>query len=440
LRKLVLFIQRAGVILLGFSYAFSATFSGRLRVISLFDAQRRVGDDNVLRVERTLPISERVWFKAEEENLSFYLMGFSEFTVFGKRFYRDREYHLGNADLEIGYIRFKDFGLDLKVGRQFLFSGASLGAQIDGLSVKYQLPANFAIEGFGGILVSPLFKQDLEDFLLGTRLSYRILAKTHLGLSFFQVQKQGKISRENFELDLLITPIPTFLLKGNVTYDTIQVMLKDLSLEAELRPHRDLTFSIDYSKTSPSLFLDKTSIFSVFARDTRDEIGFNTIFYYLRRLFWIRAGYHHTFYYHIIREKEEELEYGGRIEVEVKARHPGKIKREASLKYERLWEPFNGYNLLRGYILLYFIPQIFSSLDLYLYRYDEPLNLVKELYEVVPDHAYYSFYGALSAGYKAKSWTLLGNLKAGFSPFLENEISFMLKFEYNLESDISRKK
>jgi hypothetical protein len=179
------------------------------------------------------------------------------------------------ADLDLFYLEGKLFKqrLHIRLGRQLLYGGAFRSLPVDGAMVNVRVVQGLHIMAAGGAPVTPLFGTSRGDALGGVRLSYRIAWNGEVGLSFVQVSEKGRTLRQEAAADLQLQPHRMVWLTGFAALSTVDARVSEADVALRVTPHRIVEASVDWRRLAPDLFIPRSSIFSVFSQETRDEAG-----------------------------------------------------------------------------------------------------------------------------------------------------------------------
>jgi len=434
--------------------ALKTRVSGRLRSEMFLSQRARMrslgGGRYGVRAVNVFPFYETIELRADEighRGLSIHFQGWAGLDLadvhFDQRFVADPTYF---------YLQFRDYGADIKVGRQQVYTGTARGLHLDGIHVSYESPIHLGIEALGGLVVSPYRGPDWYreqpanigydgfgagfsdweregDYAIGGRLFYRLAGKASAGLSILHVTEFNEVDRQLFGIDLDMTPLKWFGATGNATMDLTSTKLQEANLGFDFYPHKAITISTEYRHTDPTLYLSHMSIFSVFSTEEYDSVGGQVQLRPIDALHF-HAGYHHHFYSYIEQETgEESVTYDDEIDmgyelhvggaVQFGARHDGMVL----LNYRRLAEHEQGLNQLRLGAVVPFGPAgLKASANAYLDLYDEEIN-----------ETTVGFLGDLGLFYGNGTIDVGGSFAAGLTPYAEQELRGMLKLVYNFD-------
>ncbi len=211
--------------------------------------------------------------------------------------------HRGLSELVAGYLHQEAGGLQARLGRQLLFSGTSRGLHLDGLHLRYRLPADLggalALEAWGGVPVADRHgphwyapgrspgsatRAELargltvgtprgQDRALGARVSHRRLGRWDAGLSVLDVREDGGTAHRVVGLDAALHPARWLSATGVLAWDLPASQVQEATLRVDLLPAHRVDLSVYGQLTRPHLFLSQRSIFSVFAFSDVAEVG-----------------------------------------------------------------------------------------------------------------------------------------------------------------------
>lgn len=323
-----------------------------------------------------------------------------------------REMLLG--DLDAGYLEGSLFKrhVQLRLGRQMVFGGAFRALQMDGATVNVRIVKGLHLTGIGGAPVTPRFGTSRGDAVGGARLSYRLNWESELGFSFVHVTDKGKIARQDVAWDLRVQPHRTLALSGFAVLSTREVRLAEADAQLVWQPHRIVEVYADWRRLAPDLFIPRSSIFSVFSQETRDEAG-GSIF--LRPHGRVRLWAHSHFI-------SAEAGFGHRTGL--KATFLLGEAHDTQLGLEVRWHQLpedRGFQQFRAFAFTRPLPSLFITLDADTYRLDRPLN-GQQL----------SFTGAATIGYDiGRGFRAVLSLVGDTTPLVESRFEGMLKIAWN---------
>jgi hypothetical protein len=195
----------------------------------------------------------------------------AEFGAWGRLSVLD----LGNsaADVDVASIsvRLLDRRLGLNLGRQFVSGGAARALQLDGASAEVLLPAGFGLSGFMGVPVIPRFALARGDAVGGARAFWRHGWETEIGASYFELRDGGLVGRRDLGLDFRTLLFTRLAVSGLGVFSLLETRFAELGLTAKLALGDTVDLTGAFRRSSPDLFLPRSSIFSTFAETNRTE-------------------------------------------------------------------------------------------------------------------------------------------------------------------------
>jgi hypothetical protein len=323
-----------------------------------------------------------------------------------------RELLLG--DLDAGYLEGSLFKrrIHLRAGRQLVFGGAFRALQMDGATLSVRIARGLTLTGIGGAPVTPRFGTARGDTVGGARLSYRLNWESELGFSFVHVTDKGRVARQDVAWDLRMQPHRTLALSGFAVLSTRELRLVEADAQIVWQPHRLVEIYADWRRLAPDLFIPRSSIFSVFSQETRDEAGGSM---FLRPHGRVRLWAHS----HLI-----SAEAGLGHRTGLKATFLLGQAHDTQLGLELRWHQLpddRGFQQLRAFAFTRPLPSLFVTLDADTYRLDRPLNGQR-----------LSFTGAATVGYEiGRGFRAVVSLVGDTTPLLESRFEGMVKIAWN---------
>jgi hypothetical protein len=170
----------------------------------------------------------------------------------------------GNGDVVVLALRAQDAeGRAQATGGRFvLTTGAIRPVHIDGGYVRGQIPQGFAIEGFGGVPVTPRFSSRAYDWLVGGRASQRFGSIGVLGASFVERRDHGRRIDQEIGCDLTLYLMPSLSTAGRASYDLVSRGLSEIQVTGAWGSSLKRLEAF-VAVRNPSLILPATSLFSV---------------------------------------------------------------------------------------------------------------------------------------------------------------------------------
>lgn len=181
-----------------------------------------------------------------------------------------------SADVELAYVqaRILDRRVQLTVGRQIVTGGATRMLQLDGAQVDARLVGKLGLSAYGGVQTQPRFGATRGEAAVGSRLYYRHSFETEVGASIIQLLDGGLVARRDAGVDARWTPLRPLALTASGVWSLVergQLVNAELAAHWSLLPRLRLT--ADLRRSSPDLYVPRSSIFSVFSEEQRDLVG-----------------------------------------------------------------------------------------------------------------------------------------------------------------------
>ena len=179
------------------------------------------------------------------------------------------------GDLDLAYVEGRGFEdrLRLVLGRQLVGGGAARFLQLDGALAEYSLARRLRVTAWGGVPVAARFNVRQGDAAGGGRVAWAPSWDSEVGASYALVLDRGLVSRHDAGVDGRWSPSRSLWISGHALYSLAELRV----VEAELGPHWKifpaLELALSARRVSPDLLLPRSSILSVFAEPSRDELG-----------------------------------------------------------------------------------------------------------------------------------------------------------------------
>jgi hypothetical protein len=342
------------------------------------------------------------------------------------------------GDVNVGYIRanFLDRRLTLRVGREMVADGVARMVQLDGAEARLVLPAGFGLQGYVGSPVAPRFAGRGGEltvgniravFATGGRLSWRYSTLLDVGASVgIANDRGGEASRRDAGVDFRLTPFHLLQLSGQGFFSLSESRIGEAVVAATFFPVHHLDVTLDYRHVEPDLFLPRTSIFSVFAADKRNDVG-GSLHWGVAKYLSLDGAYHYLI--EDARDRALDVVPAG-VNAQIPAAHghwararatayPGGPGTSLGVELSLLDTTENGYKLAR-----FFAGRewrgISGTLDLLGYFFESDVNGQPRSLTATATLAY-----EFLRGWKA---ALTGT--AGSTPFLERQFEMMAKIVY----------
>lgn len=318
------------------------------------------------------------------------------------------------GDLDVGFVEGKLFDrrVELRLGRQLVFGGAARALPLDGASATVRLARHVGLRLYGGVPVTPRFGVHQGDAAAGARLFFRPSVETELGASFAEMLDHGRQARQDLGVDARWRALPQLTLTGFALLSLLELRLAEGDVALEWRAHPTLLVRADFRRTSPDLFLPRSSILSVFSQETRDEAGGDLYWRPLSRL-RLEAGWHA-----IENEAGFGQRGGGRISASLGPAFETTIA--AELRVLRL-ATHDGYVQGRLYATERLRRTLVVTLDLDAFALEQPINGQR-----------FSLTSAATLGWElSPRWRAVVTGIADATPMVERRFECMAKLVYN---------
>jgi len=163
--------------------------------------------------------------------------------------------------------------LDLRLGRQFLYSGVGTG-HMDGLRARIEPASWITLTGWAGTQVrygaeSKVSSWD-EASMWGGRVVFEEDGGSRLGLGFARRKRDGVLERKLFGVDVTSPAAPWFDVYLKFDVDLEKDELKDATVRLYPRFEGPFDLDFEYSRRSPNVI--PTSFFSTFDYEGYDEV------------------------------------------------------------------------------------------------------------------------------------------------------------------------
>ena len=316
------------------------------------------------------------------------------------------------GDLNFAYVEGKLLHrrIEVRLGRQMVLGGVARFTHLDGGSLKFNLWRGFSLQAFGGVPTLVRFGVKIGDASAGGRLSYRFDHNSEVGASFIHVHDKGRAARQDFGIDARTQPHRMIALSGLLVLSLLERQIAEADLGATVQPTRWLTARLDYRHDVPSLWIPRSSLFSVFSDTTRDEVG-GELELRLPRVLTMRIDYH------VVKEDAGFGRRGGmRFTMTPGAPGRGQIGLEARLLQR------HGPGYFEGRVFGFHrpLPTLLISIDVDAYKFD-----------VAQNGRSFSVTGTAALGWDfARHFRAVASAAINASPFVDNGYDFMIKLAY----------
>jgi len=164
-------------------------------------------------------------------------------------------------------------GVDLRLGRQLLYSGVGTG-HMDGVRARIDPASWISLTGWAGTQVRYGAEAEVaswdEASMLGARAVFEADNGSRLGLGFAKRKRGGVLERKLFGVDVTSPAAPWFDIYLKLDVDLEQDELKDATVRLYPRIEGPLDVDFEYSRRTPNVL--PTSFFSIVEYEGYDEV------------------------------------------------------------------------------------------------------------------------------------------------------------------------
>jgi hypothetical protein len=316
------------------------------------------------------------------------------------------------GDVDLAYLQAHALQRRLKVtlGRQVVAGGAARFTHMDGLHVEGRLTGSLGLSAYGGLHVTPRFASGRGDAVTGGRLFWRPSFTSELGASAIQVLDRGLIARRDVGVDARWALTSRVVLNASALYSVVEERLAEGELAANWQLLPTLLLAADVRRSAPDLYLPRSSLFSVFSSERREQVGASASWQPLEKL-----GVYGE--YHVLRAEEGSGH-------DVGARATLRVARRSTLGAQArvLRLPSNGYRQGRFWAQHTLSPTLALSAELESTVFDEPVNGERR-----------SLTASASANWGiAPGWKAQLSGVTGSTPFFASRYEFIARLSYDL--------
>lgn len=364
-----------------------------------------------------------------DTNLSLHFYGW------GRTDLQDKSYNDNNSDagFTYGYLRYRftPANADVRAGRFFVREGI-VNEQIDGVSVRTDLPFGFGVSAFGGATVhtKKLYREKSDgkgDAVTGGRFNYRFKGILDLGVSAVYEDKAPQLlyhTNGEHRLvggDIWFTPFSWFELIGHTSYNNKTSTVAEHSYLINVKPLKKLTLSAQYNEHDEQSLFYSWAAFSgaELNPDSKYRSVATTIAYEFGRNMEASADYRHY-----SRERGDAERYGGNLKLTFL---DNRLRTGIGYHYLRAGEAFAiasnpsaSYQEARTYAM-YDSKSFFTAIDLLGHFFKEKVYTKGSSLE-----------GKLSVGYHiTPALALSGDISYGNNPEFTSETKGLIRLTYN---------
>ncbi len=322
------------------------------------------------------------------------------------------------GDLLYGNVSWRglDDNLRVKLGRQFVWSGAAVGGLVlDGLSVFGDLPHDIEVSAYGGFAAPPRFRYAADeyrfDYAAGARVAWAPWDMGHVALSYGREGRGDDIAREQVGVDLSFTYLEWVELYGSTLVDLVNQDLDEGRVHVDFMPMDGLHVELGYEGVDTTSRIRKTSIFHVFSDDVYHAMG-GSVAWQSEGWLGLRAGYRHFVY--TGDEQGKKLSSGAHLLFDRKSRDM------VGIEYGWMDAHTNAYHQVRAYGRFTVVDRFTLGADVNNYFYDRELRGFKRTH-----------FANIIAGWDiGQGMKLEGDFGVMVDPRFDYELHGLLRFVY----------
>lgn len=390
--------------------------------------------------DTAVPITEYLYARAERVDSPWHQDAIDiEFAAWGQPWPTASDYERPfDGDVQTANVTYRIGPLAFKLGRQLASGGAARFSRFDGASVSGSLPNGLFASAYGGAVALPRWNAQpgyhqlgsAERELLGPDAELKLdrsqhwLAGARVGygsepisgsLTFHEQHATGGLERRSLGVDLGGKALEELSYGGSALVELDAQSLANLRGWLDLDPHPLLHASVEALRSEPGLLLSRQSVLSVFDSSGYAELGGLAS---LQACPWLRlegSGYFEAF---------DEGKAGARVEGAARVDMNRRRTAFARVAYARVVVERNAYHSLRASLARTLTPRLTSTLDLYGYFYDKPVQGYRS-----------SSVYAGTLNYQADDrLALLWGASLAQSPYAELDAQTMLRLSYDLDA------
>ncbi len=416
--------------------AMSAEFSVDATSIVRFEQRA----DQGLSKKDILPATQFLGLDADklaDGNLSLHVHGWGRGDIGDKSFNDDR--YAGN--LTYGYLqyRFKQANADMRAGRFFVHEGI-VNEQIDGASLRTDLPLGFGFSAFGGANVhtKKLVNENTDgkgEGNFGGRLNYRYKGVLELGASGqYETDAPTLVNHPgvngNHRLvggDVWFSPHRSVEIMGHTSYNTVTKGVAEHSYLMNVKPLKHLVLTGEFNEHRERNFFFSSVMFASLINpnnlnEKSRSLG-GSASYELGKAVEIAGDYKHY-----TREFGNADRYGADLrfsflENSVRSGLAYHYLRAGSA-FSSVGNPSASYHELRAYAL-HDTKTYFASVDVIDYIFKEKIDNEKSAWEAQASLGYHL----------TPDLAVSGDFSYGRNPQFTEEIKGLVRLTYNMAFD-----
>jgi hypothetical protein len=379
--------------------------------------------------------------KMADGNLSLHLYGWGREDI-RKKSYNNDEY---TGSLTYGYLQYRfNRSADARLGRFFVHEGI-VNEQVDGLSVRTELPFGFGLSAFGGANVhtKKLLNENSDgkgDFIYGGRVNYRFKGFFELGASGVYESKAPSLNsllddgitrrytngnRRLVGGDVWFSPFKNVEAMGHTSYNTETKEVAEHTYLLNIKPTQHLILSGEFNEHRERSFLYSWTMFSGAALNPSEKsrsIG-GSASYAFSKAFELAADYKHY-----TREIGNADRYGADVKLSFL---DNSVRSGLGYHYLRAGKEFAfgtlpnaSYHELRAY-MMHDTKTYFAAIDAIDYIFKDKVYNERSAWEAMASLGYHI----------TPELAVSGDFSYGRNPQFTEEIKGIARLTYNMTFD-----
>lgn len=424
----------------------SAAFSAEVSVDATSIVRVEQRDDQGFTKKDVVPATQFLGLDADklaDGNLSFHVYGWGRADIKSKSFNND----VATGSLTYGYLQYRfNRASDARLGRFFVHEGI-VNEQVDGLSVRSDLPFGFGISAFGGANVhtKKLVNENTDgkgDAIAGGRINYRYKGMLELGASGVYESKAPALTNPaNVALlnggqlgnrrliggDVWFSPFKMVEAMGHTSYNTETKRVAEHTYLLNVKPLHHLVLTGEYNEHRERDFFFNSALFASFTNPSNlneksRSVG-GSASYEITRAVEVAADYKHY-----KREIGTADRYGADVRLSLL---DNSVRSGLGYHYLRAGGAFAvpgipsaSYHELRAYAL-HDTKTYFASVDLLDYIFKDRVFNEKSAWEAIASLGYHL----------TPALAVSGDFSYGRNPQFTEEIRGLARVTYNMTFD-----
>jgi hypothetical protein len=376
--------------------------------------------------------------KLADGNLSLHFYGWGRVDL------AEKSYNSKTTDGRLTYAylqyRFKQANADLRAGRLFVHDGIN-NEQVDGISLRSDLPLGFGISAFGGATVhtTHIFGETSDgkgDSIFGGRANYRYGGMLDVGLSGVYEGNAPALQLHtggNHRLvggDIWFSPHKMVEVVGHTSYNPETSRVAEHSYLLNVKPVQRLVLSGEFNEQNDRSYQFAWAMFNGGTVDPTTGAALNPS--NMSRSYGLSGSYQISKALELAADYKHYRRYLGDAD-----RFGGNAKfsfldnmARAGLGYHYLRagsgfaitpNPTGSYHELRGYAM-HDTKKFFAAVDLLDYLFEDKVNTVKNAWEAIGSLGYHF----------TPNLALSGDISYGRNPEFTEETKGLLRLTYNM--------